>query len=169
MTVNRPGLVRKRFNQSGICREVSKNRSALSSFCFNTCCATHTLSALALAPAVSLLPLPMPYCVEYNPSGFQAWPKCKCKQRIEEGDLRWGSHDQDDWSIDGHTYWSHLACVSHKVFQNAVLAHGSLAAIPGAAEDEYDLLDELEDAAARAETVRAKSHDSSFPRLLNFV
>lgn len=160
------------MNQSGICREVSKNRSALFRlFCFNTCCATHTLSALALALAVSLLPLPMAaaYCVEPNPSRFQTWPKCKCKQRIEEGDLRWGSHDKDDWSVDGHTYWSHLACVSHKVFQNAVLAHGSLAAIPGAAEDEYDLLDELEDAAARAETVRAKSHDSSFPRLLNFV
>lgn len=148
---------------------LEKSIRAFRLFCFKTCCATHTLSALALALAVSLLPLPMPYCVEYNPSGFQTWPKCKCKQRIEEGDLRWGSHDQDDWSIDGHTYWSHLACVSHKVFQNAVLAHGSLAAIPGAVEDEYDLLDELEDAAARAETVRAKSHDSSFPRLLNFV
>ena len=82
------------------------------------------------------------YCVEYNRSRFQTWPKCKCKQRIEEGDLRWGSHDKDDWSLDGHTYWSHLACVSHRVFQNAVLAHGSLAAIPGAVE--YDLLDELE-------------------------
>ena len=103
------------------------------------------------------------YCVEYNPSRFQTWPKCKCKQRIEEGDLRWGSHDQDDWSVEGHTYWSHLACVSHRVFQNAVLAHGSLAAIPGAVE--YDLLDELETAAARAQTVRAKSHDSCFPRL----
>jgi hypothetical protein len=129
-----------------------------------TCCATHTLSALALALAVSLPPLPMgAYCVEYNPSRFQTWPKCKCKQRIEEGDLRWGSHSEDDWSVDGHTYWSHLACVSHRVFQNAVLAHGSLAAIPGAVE--YDLLDELETAAARAQTVRAKSHDSCFPRL----
>ena len=148
---------------------LEKSIRAFRLICFKTCCATHTLSALALALAVSLLPLPMPYCVEINRSRFQTWPKCKCKQRIEEGDLRWGSHDQDDWSIDGHTYWSHLACVSHKVFQNAVLAHGSLAAIPGAAEDEYDLLDELEDAAARAETVRAKSHDSSSPRLLNFV
>lgn len=149
-------------------REVSKNRSRFSSFCFKTCCATHTLSALALALAVSLPPLPMgAYCVEYNPSRFQTWPKCKCKQRIEEGDLRWGSHSEDDWNVDGHTYWSHLACVSHRVFQNAVLAHGSLAAIPGAVE--YDLLDELETAAARAQTVRAKSHDSCFPRRLNFV
>ena len=113
------------------------------------------------------------YCVEPNPSRFQTWPKCKCKQRIEEGDLRWGSYSEDTHvsGPEGLTnwYWSHLACVSLRTFSNALLAHGSLAAIPGAAEDEYDLLDELETAAARAETVRAKSHDSSFPRLLNFV
>lgn len=107
------------------------------------------------------------YCVEPNPSRFQTWPKCKCKQRIEEGDLRWGSHSEDThWSDpEGNTnwYWSHLACVSLRTFSNALLAHGSLAAIPGAVE--HDLLDELQTAFVRAETVRAKSHDASFPRL----
>ena len=135
--------------------------------------ATHTLSALALALAVSLLPLPMAaaYCVEPNPSRFQTWPKCKCKQRIEEGDLRWGSYSEDTHvsGPEGLTnwYWSHLACVSLRTFSNALLAHGSLAAIPGAVE--HDLLDELQTAFVRAETVRAKSHDASFPRRLNFV
>ena len=107
------------------------------------------------------------YCVEPNPSRFQTWPGCKCKQRIEEGDLRWGSHSEDThWSgPEGNTnwYWSHLACVSLRTFSNALLAHGSLAAIPGAVE--HDLLDELQTAFVRAETVRAKSHDASFPRL----
>ena len=111
------------------------------------------------------------YCVEPNPSRFQTWPKCKCKQRIEEGDLRWGSHSEDThWSDpEGNTnwYWSHLACVSLRTFSNALLAHGSLAAIPGAVE--HDLLDELQTAFVRAETVRAKSHSASFPDFFTFV
>lgn len=89
--------------------------------------------------------------IEPNPSHRASWPKCKCDQSIPEGDLRWGSHSERGFGFgdeDGHSFWSHLGCVSVRVFENGIEAHVSLAEIPSVVE--HDILDELEEAYAEA-------------------
>jgi|MDSY01.1.fsa_nt_gb hypothetical protein len=95
---------------------------------------------------------------------------CKgCKLTIGVDVLRFGSHREVQTSNGEHTqaFWSHPGCVTLKVFENAIEAHGSLEGIPGVTE--HNALDELEKDYAKSKTVRAKeafpasfkSHDFS--------
>ena len=89
----------------------------------------------------------------------QSWPKCKCQEKIHEGEFRWGSHaPATDYEDDGRptVFCSHLDCVSLKVFGNALAVYGTLEEIPGVVE--HDALDALEAAFDKAKTVRVCFH-----------